>query len=45
MTITIEQDVTPVTITLEQSSNTVVVNPVVCKAGEGFDGIVDGGTP
>ena len=45
MTIEVLQTVKEIDITIEQNGNTVTITPVICKTCEGFDGVIDGGTP
>lgn len=45
MSIVVTQNVKQINITVTQDGNTVQLQPVICKASETWDGIVNGGTP
>lgn len=42
--IEIKREVKQVTITATRDGKTVVLQPVISRSGDGFDGVVDGGT-
>lgn len=45
MAITVTQNVTKYNITVTQSGNSISLQPIICKDGDSWDGIVNGGTP
>lgn len=44
MTITVTHNVQEIKITATYAGSSTIINPVICKQGQGFDGIVNGGT-
>jgi hypothetical protein len=47
MSITVTREITPVTIKVTREDKTITIQPIISKitSCDGFDGIVNGGTP